>query len=169
MRASGRNAIGETANDEYQERIGKWRIGDNGSTIILLLASSLSRSRRFSLAFAISQFAARSFPALAARSERNLSNSPSWALLDSNAGQSGNDHLLESRGWRESNRQKGPFRWVPDRGYFLTAKYAPPPFSRRIVFRHRRTPQIGVFTICGYRILERRSGGVARAVEGLPG
>jgi hypothetical protein len=98
------------------------------------LASSLSRSRRFSLAFAISQFAARSFPALAARSERNLSNSPSWAF--------------------------------PDRGYFLTAKYAPPPFSRRIVFRHRRTPQIGVFTICGYRILERRSGGVARAVEG---
>jgi hypothetical protein len=72
--------------------------------------------------------------------------------------------------------KKGPLRWVPDRGYFLTAKCAPPPFSRRIVFRHRGTPQIGMFTICGcrtlengYRTLERRSEGVARVVEGLPG
>ncbi|HWW34546.1 MAG TPA: hypothetical protein VNZ23_04840 [Xanthobacteraceae bacterium] len=79
-------------------------------------------------------------------------------------------------GWRESNRQKRALAVVPDRGYFLTAKCAPPPFSRRIVFRHRGTPHIGMFTICGcrtlesgYRTLERRSEGVARVVEGLPG
>ena len=64
--------------------------------------------------------------------------------------------------------KKGPVRWVPDRGYFLAAKGAPPPFSRRIVFPNRRKPQIGMFTICGYRTLESGYRTLERGSGGLP-
>jgi hypothetical protein len=100
---------------------------------------------------AVSPFASRCWRASPSPVPK-MPNSPSSALLNSNGGQIGDDPLRGAPRTERKRAAKGPFRWFPDRGYFPALKGAPPPFSRRIVFRNRRTPQIGPFTIRGCHI-----------------